>query len=220
MSILRGLSGFFFGPLLERGLARKFHAPFVVDADAFYPDHVPDFDHVFGSFNAEIRQLRNVDEAIFARQHFDERAKLFDRHDAPLIGLPDLDFFRHAPNNFLRPRHCFTARRVTGDRSGVFDVNLGTGLGDDAFDRLSTRTDKRADFFRIDLDGFDPWRVFRKFGARFVECAAHDPENFRARFFRTLNRLGHNFMAYAGEFQVELEASHTVIRSAQFEIHV
>src|SRR4029077_7433531 len=186
MSILRGLSGFFFGPLLERGFARKFYSAFVVDADAFYPDHVADFDNVFSSFNAALRPLRNVNEAIFARQPFDERAKLFDRDDAPLISLPDFDLFRHAANNFLRAGHRFTARGVNVDRSVVFDINLRPGLCDNSFDRLAARADKRADFFRIDLDGLDSWRVLREFGARFVERAAHDLENFCPRFFRAV----------------------------------
>ena len=91
---LQTLACFFFSAFFQRGFARKFYAAFVVDADAFHPDHVAHLGHVFGSVHAEIRQLGNVDEAVLAREHFDERAELFDRDDAAVIGLADFDLAR------------------------------------------------------------------------------------------------------------------------------
>ena len=60
----------------------------------------------------------------------------------------------------------------------------------------------------------------RKFGTRFVDCAAHDLENFAARFLRAMDRFAENFVADPGQFQIELETGHALGRSAKFEIHV
>lgn len=56
----------------ERGFPAQFHAALVVDADAFHPDHLAHLRDVFRAIDAEIRQLGNVDETIFPREHFNE----------------------------------------------------------------------------------------------------------------------------------------------------
>ena len=84
-------TGFNFVAFFQRGFARKFHAALVVDADAFDPDHLADLDDVFGPLHAEVGQLGDVDEAVLAREHFDEGAEFFDRDDATVIDLADFD---------------------------------------------------------------------------------------------------------------------------------
>src|SRR6476660_1585105 len=106
---LGGLAGFGGGAFLERGFPAQFHAAFVVDADALHPDHLADLGDVFGTIDAEIGQLGNVNEAILAREHFDERAEIFDRDDATVIGLADLDLARHAADAFFRACHTLGA---------------------------------------------------------------------------------------------------------------
>src|SRR5262249_32288664 len=96
------LPGFFLGALLQSGFTRKFDPPFVVNADAFYPDHVAGFHDVFGSLDAEIGQLGNVDEAFLTWKNFDKTSELFRGNDPALISLADLDFLGHATNDFLR----------------------------------------------------------------------------------------------------------------------
>jgi hypothetical protein len=71
-------SGLNFTALLERGLTRKFHPSFVVDPDAFHPDHFADLGDVFDPANPEVRQLRDVDETILARENFDEGTEFLD----------------------------------------------------------------------------------------------------------------------------------------------
>ena len=91
---LGGLAGFGGGAFLERGFAAQLHAAFVIDADAFHPDHFADLRDVFDAINAEVRQLRNVNKAVLARKNFDERAEIFDRNDAAMIGRADFDLSR------------------------------------------------------------------------------------------------------------------------------
>src|SRR5256885_365599 len=70
-------AGFNFTALLEGGFARKFDATFVVDADAFYPNHFADLRDILDTADPEIGQLGNMHETVFAREHFDKRAELF-----------------------------------------------------------------------------------------------------------------------------------------------
>src|SRR5205814_2917277 len=106
----------------------------VCSSDLFHPDHVANFNHVFGPFHSEVGQLRNVHQTVLARQHFDECAELFGGNDATLISLTNLDLLRHPADDFLGTRHGFAAGRVNVDRTVVFDVNLGAGFGHDALD--------------------------------------------------------------------------------------
>src|SRR5438270_13928712 len=214
------LAGLGFGALFQRGFARQLHSSFVIDADAFYPNDVADLRHVFRSFYPEIGQLGNVHQSIFARENFDECPKFLGRNNAALIGGTDLDLLGHAADDFLGPRHRFAAGRVDVHRAIVFDVNFGAGLGHDAFDRFAARPDERANFLGINFDRLDPGRVFRKFGARFVDCAAHDLENFAARFLCTLDRFTKDFQTDSRQFQIELVTGHALGCSAEFEIHV
>src|SRR6266581_799107 len=108
----RSLSSLGFGAFFERGFARKLDPPFVVDADALDPDHVADFCDVLRSFDAEIRELGNVDEAVLAGENFDKGPELFYGNDAALISLADLDFARHAADDFFRARHALAAGGV------------------------------------------------------------------------------------------------------------
>src|SRR5476649_604748 len=159
-----------------------------------------------------------MDKPIFSWKHFDERAEFLDRDDATVIGLADFDLPRHAADDFLRARHAFGARRIDVHGAVVFDVNLRAGFGDDAFNRLAAGSDERADFFRIDFDRFDPGRVFAEIRARFGERARHDSENLGARLFRAEGRLGHDLVADARQFQVELEPRDARFRAAKFVI--
>src|SRR6476620_1864749 len=89
---LQSLACFLFSAFSQRCLARKFYATFVVDTDAFHPNHVANLDHVLGAFYSKIRELGNVHQAVFACENFNKRPELLRRDHAPLIGLPDFDF--------------------------------------------------------------------------------------------------------------------------------
>src|SRR5437773_1377983 len=193
---LRDLAGLGFGAFSQRGFARQLDPSFVIDADAFHPDHVANVCNVFRTFHTEVRQLGNVHEPVPAWKYFDERAELFYGNDAALIGLADLNLARHSADDFLRARHRFAAGGVNVDRAIVLNVNFGASLRHNALDRFAARSDKCANFLGINFDRLNSWRVFRKFAARFVDRAAHDAENFRARFFCATDRFRHDLLGY------------------------
>jgi len=101
-----------FAALLEGRFARELHSPLVVDADTFHPDHLANLGDVFGPVYSEISQLGNVDKSIFARENLHESTEFFDRNDATMVGLSDLNFLCHPADDFLRARHALTARRI------------------------------------------------------------------------------------------------------------
>src|SRR3954469_16766977 len=159
-----GLDGFFGSPFLKLGFQSQFDRALVVNPDAFQPEHLADLGDIFGAIHAEVSQLGNVNKAVFAREHFDERAEFFDRDNATMIGLADFNLARHAADNLLRAGHALGARRVNVNGTVVVDVNLSSGLGDDALDGLATRPDECADLFRIDFDRLDARRVLAEIG--------------------------------------------------------
>src|SRR4030095_13395790 len=89
VSWLQRLACFFFSAFFQRRLARKLNAAFVVDADAFDPNHVADLDHILGALHPKIGELRNVHQAVFAGENFDKRPELLRRNDSSLISLSD-----------------------------------------------------------------------------------------------------------------------------------
>src|SRR4029453_2728192 len=146
---LRGLSGFLFGAFFPRCFAGKFYATFVVNADALHPIDVAHFRNLSGPCHAKIRELGNMHEPISTRENFDKRAEFLGRDYASLIGLPDLDFARHATDNFLCPRHALTAGGINVHGTIVFDVNFSACLRDNALDGLPAGADERSDLLRI-----------------------------------------------------------------------
>src|SRR6266404_1544753 len=214
------LTGFRFGAFFQGRFTRKFYTAFVFNPDAFHPDHVPDFDDVFSAFYAEVGQLGNVDETILARQDLDECAELFYGYNPTLIGLTNLDLARHSADDLLGACHRFAAGRVDVDRTIVLDVNLRAGFRDNALDGFAAGSNERANFLRINLDRLDAWRVLRQLRTRLIQGAAHDSENLCARLLCALDCFGHDFVADAGKFQVELKTGHAVVGAAEFEIHV
>ena len=66
------LLGVVLGGLLvaEPGAAGHFHAAFFVDSEALGGDDVAFFDDVFNVFGAAFGEFGDVDESVFAREHF------------------------------------------------------------------------------------------------------------------------------------------------------
>ena len=116
-----------------------------------------------------------------------------------MIRLADLNFARHATDDFLRARHTFAAGRVDVHGTIILNINLSAGLRDNALDSLPAGSDERTDLLRINFDRLDPGRVFREFRPRLVQRAAHDIENFRTRFFGAFDCFCHDLVTDARE---------------------
>ena len=55
----------------------------------------PFFDDVFNVFGAPFGEFGNVDESVFTREHFHERAELGDGNDLAGVNLAHFDFLEH-----------------------------------------------------------------------------------------------------------------------------
>jgi len=86
---------------LSAALRESLTRPLSSMPDALDPDHVADFCDVLRSFDAEIRKLGNVTSRPCRGKTSDKGAELLHGNDAALIGLADLDFARHAADNFF-----------------------------------------------------------------------------------------------------------------------
>ncbi len=159
-------------------------------------------------------------QAIFAGEHFHKRPEFLGRDDAALVGLSDLDFAGHVVNDFLCASHAFAAGGVDVHRAVVLDINLRAAFGDDALDGFAAGADERADLFGINFNGLNARRVRRELRPRFIQHAAHDLEDFAACLRGARDRFGHDFVADAGQLQIQLETGHTSFGAAEFEVHV
>ena len=138
-------------------------------------------------------------QPISARENLHKRAEFLRRDHASLIRLADLNFARHATDDFLRARHTFAAGRVDVHGTVILNINLSTGLRDDPLDSLPAWSDEGTDLLRIDFYRLDPRCVFREFRPRLVQRAAHDIENFRTRFFGAFDCFRHDLVTDARE---------------------
>ena len=78
--------------ILHSCFAAEFDAALVVNADAFDPDGVADFDNVLDFVHAELGEFGDVAESIFARKNLDEGAEFFDGNDGALVEFTNRDF--------------------------------------------------------------------------------------------------------------------------------
>jgi hypothetical protein len=102
-------------------------------------------------FDAEIRQLADVNQAVLARQEFHERAEFLHGDNPAAINFPDLRFRRHAGDGVARDLHAFLGHGENVHRAVVLDVDFAAGFLDQPLDVLAARPDERADLLRIDL---------------------------------------------------------------------
>ena len=126
----------------------------------------------------------------------------------------------HALDDLLGAQEAVAVVRVDVHAAVVLDVNLGAGLGHDAFDGLAARSDDEADLVGIDADGFDARRVLGELRARRGERALHDVQNLEPRVARDVDGFLHNLQADARQLEVELEAGDAARGAAELEIHV
>src|ERR1041385_888241 len=202
------------------GLAGEADTALLIHAEAFDPDFIAEFDDVFGLLDAEVGQFADMAEAVLAGQELNEGAEFLDRHHLAAIGLADLGFGGHAGDGFAGDLHAFAAGGVDVDGAVVLDVDLATGLFDDAFDILATGADERADFLRVDLDGLNARGVFAELLARFGDGLGHLGENMQAGDAGFFQRLGHDVMREAAQLEVELKAGNAFLRAGDFAVHV
>src|SRR5207249_3643085 len=98
---------FFLVAIFHRGFARETDAAFFIHAEAFHGYVIADFADVFRVLHAEIREFADVDEAVLAREEFDERAEFFHGHNFAAVDPADLGFRRQTADGIHGDLHAF-----------------------------------------------------------------------------------------------------------------
>src|SRR5439155_10181426 len=109
----------------ERLLAAQLDLAFAVDPDHLDQDRVPFVDDVLDPLHAVRLELRDVDQAVFARGDFDEGPERHHPAHDPRINAPDLGVLGDRSDDVSRPVPVRPAERCDADFAGVVDVDLG-----------------------------------------------------------------------------------------------
>ena len=114
---------FLCGLVAEPSAAGHFHAAFFVNSEALGGDDVAFFDDVFNVFGAAFSEFGDVDESIFTREHFHERAELGDGNNLAGVNLAHFDFLEHAVDHRLGVLQSFLLGGIDVDGAVVFDID-------------------------------------------------------------------------------------------------
>ena len=138
--------------LNHRCTTTEFDAALLIDPDALDPHLVAHLAHILDIADVAISKLADVNQAIAAREDFDEATELGDaRHDAVINGT----LFRLRGNHvdFAQGQfHAFLLAAEDLDDAIIIDVNLGAAEFDDPADVLATGADQFTDLINGNLD--------------------------------------------------------------------
>src|SRR5437763_5615157 len=191
-----------------------------VFADTFDHDLLAFLQLVAYVSDGTVRDLRNVKQAVSAREDFDKGAEVYNPAYRAHGGLSDFSFCGEAANTIDRS---FGGGAISGgDRNGaiVLDVNLSAGFLDERANHLAAWSDDVANLIRIDFDLNNSWRMGRDAGSRGIERLPHYIQNIQPPFLRLLKSFGHYLGVDAGDLNVHLQGGDSIARTRNFEIHV
>src|SRR5439155_13814990 len=206
--------------LSHRRPTRQPDAPFFIHAQAFHQDFIAQLDDVLGLLDPEVGQLADVDQAVPAREKFDERPEFLDGDNFAAVDLADLGLGGHAGDGVAGNLHSLFGHRVDIDGAVVLDVDFAAGFLDQLLDVFAAWTDQRADLLRVYLDCLEARRVLAQLLAWRAECLGHLCQDQQPGIARALHRLGHQAVRHAGQLQVKLEAGDALFGPGDFAIHI
>src|SRR6185369_4821161 len=190
-----------------------------------------DFQHLHAHFiaflelvghvlDALIGDLRDVHQAIAARQNRHEGAEIHQTRDAAFI---DTAHFHVGGDQFDAAQRLATRGTLHGgDLHGaiILDVDGGARLFGDLTDHCTTLADDIADLLRVDLDGDDRRRPLAHLRARRRDHLVHLAEDVQAAFMGLVQRHLHDFRRDAVDLDVHLQRGDARGGTGYLEIHV
>src|SRR6266480_4945520 len=206
--------------LLDRGLPAQVEAALAVDLDSFDHDLVADVADLFDALHAVVGELGDVNQAILARKHLDERAERHDPHDLAPVDLPHLDFVGQALDPVDRLLAAFLVDGGDEDPTVVFHIDLRPRLFGDLAEHLASWADDVADLVGVDEDRGDPRGVVAHLGARSRQNRQHLVEHEEPRLARLLECLGHDLVGQALDLDDHLQRGDAVAGAGDLEVHV
>src|SRR5688500_10653666 len=185
---------------LHGGFAREPDlARALIDAHAFYPDHLAHLHDVFSPTNAEVGELANVAEAFLARRALDKAAEVFDARDTTVVEFSDFNrrtatttraSAAQAVNFRDSARHGVAIVGVDEHLAGVVlcDVDLRARCFSDASNRFAARPDEQANLFGIDLNRLYPGGELAEVRAGSGQGREHRLQDFDTSITRLQDR--------------------------------
>src|SRR6185503_5081456 len=168
------------------------HATLAVDLEHLHAHVVAFLELVRHALHALLADLRDMHQAVAARENRDERAEIHQANDLAFVDAADFDVRRDQLDAALG----FAARgaRDAGDldRAIVLDVDRGAGLFGDLADDRATLADDVADLLRVDLERDDRRRPVGHLVARGGDDLVHLAEDVQAAFLRLRQRDLHD----------------------------
>src|SRR5690348_2815832 len=199
---------------------RQTDSSLTVDLQHFHADDVAFLQLVADTLHALVGDLRDVHQAVAARQDGDERAEVHQARDLALVDAADLDVRRDQLDAPLRLTAGGAVHRGYLHGAVALDVDGGSGLLGDLADHRPALADHVADLLRIDLQGDDGRSPFRHTVTRLADHLVHLAEDVQAALARLLQRDLHDLGRHALDLDVHLQRGDAVLRSGHLEVHV
>src|SRR5699024_9387339 len=185
-------------------LHRQTHSALTIDFEHLDLGFLTLAEFVAAFFDAIVRNLRNMHQAVATGDEIDERAEVHQTHDFALVDLARFDV---AGNVFDAFDGQIGGRLVDGGDINcaiIFNVDTGAGFVGNAANRGPTLADDIANFFGVDLDGKDARRPLGYFLVRTGQHLIHFTQNMQAAFVRLTQRHFHDFPRDTGNLDIHL----------------
>ena len=169
----------------------------------------------------QLAQLRDVQQAVLARQQRHEGAERGGLHHGAQVALADLRHLRvgDAVDDRERRLRLRPVGRADVDRAVVLDGDVGAGVLLDLVDDLALRPDHLADLVDRDPHRDDPRRELAHL-VRGVDRLEHHVEDRQAGVLGLRERPGEDGCRDAVELGVQLQRGDEVPRAGDLEVHV
>ena len=160
-----------------------------------------------------------MDQTVLAGKHFHEGPKGHRICNLASVDRSDLYLGKHVLDHLLGALQRLCLGGVNMHRPVILDIDLGSRLGLDALDVLSTRTDQFPDPIGINFHGLDPRSVLAEL-ADLGNCLGHGFLHLGAAFLGHMHRGLEDIHRDSPQLQVELEPSDSFTGSTEFPVHV
>ena len=161
-----------------------------------------------------------MNQAVAAWEDFDKGTEILEGNDSAFVGLADFNIPSQTGDEFLCTSHGRPCIGVNADCTIILNIHLSTRFGANAFDRFPARSDQKPNFILRDFEHFDLRCVLGEFRAVSGQDGAHEFEDVVTSLGGAVDSILQHGKGKAREFEVQLEAGHTLCGAAQFKVHV
>ncbi len=151
-----------------------------------------------------------MNQAVTAWEDFNKGTEILEGDDTTFVGLADFNIPSQTRDEFLCASHGRAGVGIDADSTIVLNIHLSTRFGANAFDGFSAWSDQKPDFILRDFEHFDLRSVGGEFRTVSGQDGAHEFEDVVTSLGGTVDGVLQHGEGKAGEFEVQLEASHTL----------